>query len=265
MPLPPQYEIRSLGPEHEEWARAICFYTNMFHSPLWPVVYPENKPRRLYGSFQAGHYLIQHQINSGYSLGVFCKDYQFRRPESAATGGKLYWDFNDENATEQELLEQMDFPLVSIAMAYDGYHALDMTKIAPLVETLPLFGAVYHILGDLDKRDPSSWKATAPGQVLKRNSTSTLKSHEGRGLMRQAAEEMMRRAAAQGFRGIQIETISAAVEKVWSNPPPPFKGNVVARFHTLTYEEKAESGETIYPFRPGNTSIAAIYVDLQPR
>ncbi|CDM29120.1 unnamed protein product [Penicillium roqueforti FM164] len=50
--LAPQYEIRLLGPEHEEWARAICIHINIFHSPLWPVVYPENNTQRAYQTFR---------------------------------------------------------------------------------------------------------------------------------------------------------------------------------------------------------------------
>ncbi|KAJ5611176.1 hypothetical protein N7510_007895 [Penicillium lagena] len=248
--LPSQYEIRVLGPEHEEWARAICIHTNLFRSPLWPVVYPENITQRAYKSFRAAHYLIKHQIDSGYSL-------------VCGHGGKLYWNLDDESATEGELADQMDFPLVSIALAYDGINELDMAQITPLIETLPLFGSVYSALGDRDTRDPASWKPTGPQQVLMRNATNTVKAHEGHGLMRQLAEEMMRRSAAQGFRGIQIETISGAVFKVWSNPPAPFRATVIGQFHTLTYEEKGESGESLHPFRPANVNIAKIYVNLR--
>ncbi|KAJ5355698.1 hypothetical protein N7517_010307 [Penicillium concentricum] len=262
-PLPPQYEIRVLGPEHEEWARAICIQTNLFHSPLWPVVYPEKKTQRAYQTFRNAHYLIKHQIDSGKSLGIFDKEYQYKRPESVATGGKLYWNLDDENATEVELAEQMDFPLVSIAMAYDGIDELDVAQIEPLVATLPLFGTVYHALEERDQRDPASWKPTARGQVLMRNATNTVKSHSGHGLMRLLAEEMMRRSAAEGYRGIQIESVSEAVQKVWSKPPAPFKGTIIAQIHTTTYEEKDEEGEVVYPLRPANVNITKIWVDLQ--
>lgn len=260
--LPPQYEIRVLGPEHEEWARAICIYTNLFHNPLWPVVYPENITQRLYKSFQAAHYLIKHQIDSGYSLGIFQKDYQFKRPESEAIGGKLYWNLEDENATESELEKQMDFPLVSIAMAYDGINEFDMNQMMPLIHTLPLFATIVKGVDERDTRDPASWKPTGPKQVLLRNATNTMKAHSGQRLMRLLAEEMMRRSAAEGFRAIQIESANNAVLKVWSNPPAPFKGTIICQFHTMTYEEKAESGDISYPFRPADLTIARMYVDL---
>ncbi|KAJ6095344.1 hypothetical protein N7486_006090 [Penicillium sp. IBT 16267x] len=261
--LPSRYEVRVLGPEHEEWARAICIHTNIFHSALWPVAYPEDKTQRAYQCFRAAHYIIKHQIDSGKSLGIFDKEYQFKRPESATTEGKLYWNLENESATESELAEQMDFPLVSIAMAYDGIDELDIAQIKPLVATLPLFEKVYDVLKELDQRDPASWKPTGRGQVLMRNATSTVQSYSGHGLMRLLAEEMMRRSAAEGFVGIQIETVSEAVKKVWSNPPAPFKATVVGQFHTMIFEEKNDSGEIVYPFRPANVSIAKIYVDLR--
>ncbi|CAI7595923.1 unnamed protein product [Penicillium glandicola] len=257
------YEIRVLGSEHEEWARAICIHTNIFHSPLWPVVYPENKTQRAYRTFRAAHYLIKHQIDSGKSLGIFDREYQYKRPESALTGGKLYWNLDDESATESELAEQMDFPLVSIAMAYDGIDELDLAQIKPLVAKLPLFGTIYNALEERDQRDPASWKPTARGKVLMRNATNTVQSHSGRGLMRLLAEDMMRRAAAEGFLGIQIETVSEAVQKVWSNPPAPFKGTIIGQFHTTTFEEKDKSGVVSYPLRPANVDISKIFVDLR--
>lgn len=260
--LPPRYEIRVLGPEHQEWAQAICAHTNMFLSPVWSVLYTDNRAQRLYQMFQTGHYLMQHQIASGLSIGVFDKEYQFKRPESAATGGKLYWNFEDESATEDDLEDQMDFPLVSIAMAYDGIDELDMEKMKPLIASLPLFATAYKALNELDTRDPASWKPTSRGEVLMRNATNTRKNYGGRGIMRQLAEELMRRSATQGFRGIQIETASDAVMKVWSTPPGHFKSNVIGKFHTNTYEEKDEAGETLYPFRPANVHLSRIFVDL---
>ncbi|OQE31241.1 hypothetical protein PENSTE_c001G08995 [Penicillium steckii] len=261
--LPPRYEIRSLGPEHLDWVGAICAHTNMFHSPVWPILYPENKTQRAYKMFQTGEYMMRHQIDSGLSLGIFDKEYQFKRPESEATGGKLYWNLENTDATENELEDQMDFPLVSVAMAYDGINPLDMEKMKPLIATVPLFATAYKALNEQDKRDPASWKPTGPMQVLMRNATSTRGTHEGHGLMRCLAEEMMRRSAAQGFRGIQIETGSEAVLKVWSTPPAPFKENVIGKVHTTTYSEQNESGETIYPFRPADLNLGKVYVDLQ--
>jgi hypothetical protein len=261
--LPPRYEIRTLGPEHSDWAKAIVIHSNMFYSPVWPVIYPENKTRRAYDGFRTVDYLVDHQINSGYSLGVFDTEYKFKRPESAATGGALYWDLEDDSADRDKLLEQMDFPLVSIALAYDGFNALDIEKMGPVIQVLPGFGQIYAILMNGDKRDPDTWKAKAEGELLLRNATSTRHDYEGKGLMRKMAEYMMRVTAAKGFRAIQIETLSDGVCKVWSEPPPPFKAEIVCDFHTSTAEWEDENGVKSFPFRPAEQRLTRIYVSLK--
>jgi len=52
------------------------------------------------------------------------------------------------------LQEQMDFPLVSIAIAYNGINELDMARIKPMITTLPLFEKVVTALEEQDQRDP---------------------------------------------------------------------------------------------------------------
>ncbi|KAK4120051.1 hypothetical protein N657DRAFT_674567 [Parathielavia appendiculata] len=258
--LPPRYEIRVLEPKHSDWAKAIVLHSNLFYSRLWPALYPEHRTRRMYAGFRGATYLVEHQINSGHSLGVFDTEYTFKRPESVATGGTLYWDLEDESPDGDTLLAQMDFPLVSVALAYDGFHTLDMAQMAPLVRALPAFGAVFALLAQLDRRDPESWKPRAEGEVLMRNATSTRADYEGKGLMRKLAEYMMRTAAAKGFRGIQIETVSDAVCKVWSAPPEPFKGEIVCEFYTATAELGDENGQKTYPFRPAEQRITRVTV-----
>ncbi|KAF9244284.1 hypothetical protein DTO013E5_5833 [Penicillium roqueforti] len=148
-------------------------------------------------------------------------------------------------------------------MAYDGIDDLDMVQIKPLIATLPMFETLYHALEERDQRDPASWRPTGRGQVLMRNATNTVQSYSGRGLMRMLAEEMMRRSATEGFRGIQIESVSKVVEKVWSKPPAPFRGTIIAQFHTTTFEEEKKSGEVLYPLRPANVNISKIFVSLR--
>jgi len=48
----------------------------------------------------------------------------------------------------------MDFPLVSIAIAYNGINELDMARIKPMITTLPLFEKVVTALEEQDQRDP---------------------------------------------------------------------------------------------------------------
>ena len=80
------------------------------------------------------------------SFGIFDTQYKFKRPESASTQGKLYWDENDLDSDGAALLQQMDFPLVSVALAYDGSQPLDMPRMMPLLEVLPLFATIYGVL-----------------------------------------------------------------------------------------------------------------------
>lgn len=126
--LPARYEIRQLKPEHAEWASAIVIHSNAFHSTVFSVTYPENKTARYNAAMKAADYLINHQIESSLSFGVFDKEYQYRREGSAATQGKFYSDPDNENLTGDEILDAMDFPLVSVALAYDGFDKLDMNR-----------------------------------------------------------------------------------------------------------------------------------------
>ncbi|KJZ75280.1 hypothetical protein HIM_05206 [Hirsutella minnesotensis 3608] len=261
--LPPRYEIRVLGPEHIEWASAIVIHSNLYHSPIWPAVYPNDRAARVYKAFNSIYYLVRHQVESGYSLGIFDKEYQFRRPESAATGGQLYWDQKDLEASGEKLLEQMDFPLVSVALAYDGINPLDHDKMKGLMESLPMLGTAYALLERLDSREKSSWEAQKPREVLHRNATSTRHEYEGKGLMRKLANYMMRTAAAEGFRGIQIEPLSDAVAHVWANPPAPFTAEVVSTFHMASWEEENEKGEKYNPFYPASQRVSKIYTTLK--
>lgn len=262
--LPSRYEIRTLGPEHTEWAKAIVMHSNVFGSPVWPLIYPENKTAHLYASVRAGAYLIDHQIGSGLSLGIFDKEYVYKKPESEECQGKLYWDLEDESVDGDALLEQMDFPLVSVAMAYDGHKPLDFAKVVPLIQVLPAFGIFYKVLAERDTRDPRTWQPTGPGQVLMRNATATKMGEEGHGYMKSMARYMMRKAFDEGFRGIQIESAHDAVAHVWSNPPSPFVRHKISEMNCWTYEAEAEDGTKSFPLRPSKQQLIKMYIELRP-
>lgn len=261
--LPPRYEVRRLELEHLSWVSAIVTHSNLFHSPVWVAIYPEEQARRAYALHRDANYLLTHQIESGHSLGIFDKEYQFKREESAATGGKLYWDESDEAADGAKLLEQMDFPLVSVAMAYDSFYPLDMEKMQGMLSILPAFAHLHGGLIARDQRDGASWEAKAPGEVLFRAATSTRHDYEGKGIMKAQAHYMMRQAAAGGFRGIQIECMADAVTHVWGRPPAPFRGSVVAEFASFEYEYEDEAGIKLYPFRPATQQISKVYCTLK--
>ena len=80
-----RYEIRPLRPEHITWAAALYAHANIFCSPLWAALYPENKTARAYRTFISVEPLVRHQVQSGLSVGVFDTRYKFKQVESAQT------------------------------------------------------------------------------------------------------------------------------------------------------------------------------------
>jgi hypothetical protein len=264
-----RYKIRTLEPKHAKWAGAIIIHSNLFHSPVWPILYPENRNARVFKGLDNIGYMVSHQINSGHSFGVFDTEYRFKREESKATDGKLYWDRNEKSEQEekgseaegQRLLKQMDFPLVSVALSYDGADPLDLDKMGPLLTTFPHFGPLYHVLDVLDPREKDSWAPKAHKEVLMRNATSTRHDYENEKIMAGMARWLMREADTRGFRGIQIECVHDAVTHVWSNPPAPYKGGVVSEFHTGTYKD--DEGKLF--FAPAQQRITKCYVELKPK
>lgn len=272
--LKPRYEIRKLEPKHSKWASAIIMHSNLFHSPLWPKLYPTGITANLHRGTSAADYLVDHQIDSGMSFGVFDTEYEFKCEESKATDGKLYWDETEAGVLESEglaaeskrLAEQMDFPLVSVALSYDSFNSLDFDKMGPLMECLPHFGTIYHILTDGDTRDPNPSKPTGTNQILYRNATATRHDYEGEHLMAGLARWLMREAAAKDWDAIQIECLHDAVTNVWSQPPAPFKGTLVYEFNTGTW--KNEDGELAFK-TPDGTAPAVrttkCFIELKPK
>lgn len=239
--LPPRYEIRQLTEEHASWANAIVIHSNVFHSPVWSLLYPDHKAARVFTARTATKYACDHQISSGMSFGVFDTEYKYKRPESAATGEALYWDEleDDPDATSEAFLERMDFPLASIALAYDEINELDIEKLAPTFELVPLSLVMYQLLETQDARQ-GSWKPQAAREVLLRNATSTRHDYEGKHLMGSLARFLMREAKLMGYKGIQIECAHNAVTHVWCNPPAPFKGELITQIDMGTFEKEGK-------------------------
>lgn len=261
--LDSRFEIRRLEAKHIPWANTIVIHSNMFHSPVWPVLYPEAKTARALKLFDAMDYLVRHQVESGMSFGVFDTQYEYKRPESAATEGALYWDQLTEDASPEDLLAAMDFPLTSVALSYDGNSPLDLSKLGPLMEGLPLFATVYGIFQGEDKRDPATWKPTGPRQVLMRNATSTRAEYEGKGIMGKQARWLMREAKKEGYRGINIECLADAVAYVWTHPPAPFEAEVVCRFEIADWEvEDEKTKEKVKVFAPAKQMATRSYVKI---
>jgi len=261
--LSPRYEIRKLSPEHLDWSKAILTHSNIFCSPVWKVLYPDDKAKRAYGMFTNLDYHVLHGITSGHSYGAFDTEYKFKRPESAATGGKLYWDVDNLDATSSELLEQMDFPLVSIALGYDGFHELDIARLVPFINvSIPAVMILFATLNSTDPRGPEAQKPKATGEVIVRNGTSTREDYEGLGLAKGLAHYMMNEKAKEGFKAIQIDSAATAVGKIWGNPPAPFTAEMTCSFETATFEMDGEDGEKMKPFLPADQLCARTIVTL---
>ena len=265
--LPPRFAIRQLGPQHSDWASAIVIHSNLFHSPVWPALYPSAITARVHKAAKAASYLVDHQIHSGLSYGVFDTQYLFKNANSAETDGKLYWDENEASVQDTEgleaeskrLIRQMDFPLVSVALSYDPINALDMAQMGPLMDTMPHFGPLFHYLETLDTRDPAVYTPKAAGEVLFRHATSTRQDYVDHHLMSGTARWLMREAALKGFRGIQIEALHDKVTHVWSKPEPPFKGHIVSQVDMASFEDNG-----VKPFEPATQVASKVFVDLKP-
>ena len=256
--LPTGFEMRKLGPEHTAWAQALISHSNVFHSPLWSNMYPRGQVERAYNFYRAAQRLCELNIASGLSYGVFDTAYQLRR---AAPG--LYWDETDMDATPQQLLEQMDFPLVSVHLSYDEGAGRDHAEWAPIVGLMPLFGNLFRTMAELDPRDPASWRPASTGEVLVRGGTATRADYGGRGLARAAAHWLMHEAAAAGYRAVQIGLAHPAMHHIWMNPPPPFTAELICSFNTATREEVVDGVPTKPWVVCGDTPCSKIWVNLK--
>ncbi|KAI1493989.1 hypothetical protein F5X96DRAFT_79270 [Biscogniauxia mediterranea] len=239
--LPPRFEIRRLGTNVEKWVGAMGAYSLVFNSRLFAPLYKDRQPvKRVLDDHAKRPAPYLHSIKSGLSYGIYDKEYRFKRPESAATGGALYWHELDPNDPDletpsgrQKLLDAMDFPLVSVAYSHDAADPLPREAVAQLCEYIPEFGPLLAHVGSLIAASASPGvlaplgDETRPrGQVLARGGTGTREDYVGRGLMRALAHFVMRDARARGYAQIQIGTSHERVHGVWSRPPAPFKATI---------------------------------------
>lgn len=264
--LAPRFEIRRLEPKHVLWANAIVMHSNAFASPVWPVIYPNKNnslTTLLYKAFTGGNeYLMEHQVASGFSFGVFDTEYVYRREESKATQGKLYWDVNDPSATRESLLEGMDFPLVSVAMSFDIVDRLDYARMAGIIEALPLFGVVMGMFNEADPRGSlDEWGPKEHGMVLQRNATATREDYMKHGIMKKMAYWLMREAERCGWKGMMIDCFHGAVIKTWMNPPAPFTARNVGEVNVKDLEEEIDG--KVVKYEHVDQRLVRVFVTLK--
>lgn len=257
--LHPVYEIRQLQPEHLTWVQAIVAHSMAFDSPIWSLVHPGRQTQRAYDMFKAIEPSSQHCIHSNLSYGVFIKNWTPSRPDSGPNG-HLHWDFNDLSGTREDLLNQMDFPLVSIAMSQDGAVSkspppkghISWNQVVPHHDSIRL-GLKY---GDDSWTTRERKGDTYKGRVVKRSGTHTRGDHVGKGLAKTLAHHVMRTLAEKGFQHILIHTGSDAVNKVWEHPPEPYRAEVVSVYDTAEHPD---------PFGGVAVMCKRIWVTLQSR
>lgn len=259
-PLPARFEIRKIEAKDVPWVLAILAHSNILCGPIWSVALPqEGRIERVYKFYHAMEGVIRHNAIDSYSYGVWDTEYKFTRPESATTGGKLYWDESDLDATPEQLLEQMDFPLVSVAIAFDGLKKPDMSLYDPIIELIPLFKHLQGAMEAGDTRRPEEKNPRLLGQMLFRSGTATRLDYAGHGLAKGLGHWLMKEAAAYGFIGMQIGVAHAALEKVFMNPPAPFTAKIVSDVNLAEFEVE-EDGVKTKPCAACDAPFKKIYV-----
>jgi hypothetical protein len=241
--VPDGYEIRQLQPEHLEWVKAVVGHAMAFDSPIWAVELPEGQTQRAYELAEANDASARHCIASGLSYGVFIKDWSLKYADSDQ-GGELRWNKEDTKASREELLELMDFPLVSVALSQDV--AKSKPPPDPSAPPSRSFGeildgheAIRDNLAAENNAKGIAWKPPktekGEGKVVKRSGTCTRGDHASKGLAKALAHFVMHKMAEQGYQAIQIDAGSDAVARVWEHPPWPYRADVVSVFDTSTH------------------------------
>ncbi len=262
--LPEGYEIRQLTREHLKWVRAIVGHTMSFDSPIWRDAPYEGGPtQRAYDMYRAMKPSSKQCIDSGLSYGVFIKSWKGE--------ARLRWNIKDPSCTREELLKQMDFPLVSVAMSKDftAEKLGPRRKFKSWAEIVPPHGTISRELkrrdeskqnGDIKRQPPGA------GDVVRRSGTHTHGDYAGRGLARALAHFVMDRMAERGFSKILIHTGDPHVHKVWANPPAPHAAVVGAVFNTANHVEAGpETEEKRNPFGRADVTCSRIWVLLGAR
>ncbi|KAL2194767.1 hypothetical protein P885DRAFT_71172 [Corynascus similis CBS 632.67] len=265
MQLPEGYEIRRLEREHLPWVQAIVGHTMSFDSPIWSKVFYEAGPtQRAYDMYHAIAASALQSIDFGLSYGVFLTNHSCRIPGEK---GRLEWNFGDATATREQLLGQMDFPLVSIALSKDA-----AAPKPPTAAGVRSWGDIVDGHNDIsaglkagDARDQQIWVPEREGEVVRRSGTHTRGDHAGRGLARALAHRVMREVRddeRRKFRAILIHTGAEAVNRLWLHPPAPFHAELVSNFDTACFSKaRDETGEVVYnPFGTAKVECKRIWI-----
>ncbi|KAJ9626517.1 hypothetical protein H2203_004150 [Taxawa tesnikishii (nom. ined.)] len=245
-----------------EWARAVILHSGAFDSPLWTRVYtsPTELSKRFWAVMKPITYLVERQLQSGMSFGIFDLEYKFKRPQSEASGGRVYWhEKQDQRINGEEMLELMDIPLVAVALTYDGANE-NMARTRALVRVLP---PLEIICSDLEFDSMGkNWKPREPKRVLMVNAMCTLRNHTGNGLMKTLSHFIMRQAKQEGYRVIRIDSAHDGILKTWESPPAPFGAEMIAMCDCRLYPQEDKKGRVFYPFNEAWQVLFRVHVHL---
>ncbi|KAK3355579.1 hypothetical protein B0H65DRAFT_452469 [Neurospora tetraspora] len=172
----------------------------------------------------------------------------------------------------------MDFPLVSVALAYDPVATpFDRVKFQPLFDALPLFEKLVGLTEANDIRPPEERKPKEVGECLYRCGTATRADYEGRGLARALAAHLMVEAKKAGFKATQVGTVNNRLNEIWERVPGEVgagdgagvegaKSTVVSVVDLERYEEEVVGSDGVVrkvnPFLGAKVLRKCIYVTL---
>ncbi|KAF2458396.1 hypothetical protein BDY21DRAFT_363285 [Lineolata rhizophorae] len=201
------------------------------HALIWANIYTKDQTKPFYSSYQGLRHHPTHGFKSGLCYGVVNKEFHYKQPDSAATGGALLSGFDDLNADGENVLSQTD-------------HRSSRWPC------------------QCDTRDLETWKAKRQrGHLPQRHARV---DYSGQGLMGKLPQLLMREAKSKGFRGIQIEMAPDAVSHVWSKPPAPFKRDIISTPACATCKKETEESEITAPFYASTQVCRKIYCNLTP-
>lgn len=268
-PAGSRYEIRrQTTPIHALWATAIVAQSQVYKSPVFSEVYTPSAAQ--FDLWLSKHLpFIENYISPTWSLnlGVFDLEHEYSSEKAREADGKFFWnEWPDEeskkreleNMTLDEVVKRMDFPLVAVALSYDGFATYDMTAAEEFKKALPEVGYLLGEFGKRDLRDVGSWKPTAMGQLLKRNATSTKLGYEGAGLTKKLTYYMMDEARREGFQSVIVNSAHPGVTHIWMNAPSPCSAHVIAAFES----DGVKDGDGKLIFKGIKHTMSRIVVDL---
>jgi hypothetical protein len=257
--LDPRYEIRQITLDQSDFCKALAIYGFFLRTSIWTCIIREPKTANALRAFDKLSDYYNHSINSGLTYGIFDTQYEYQSPESMVKGGALYWNELDpaDPYLACNMIEAMDFPLVSLALSYDMFHPRTADFEPSLLEVIPMNPSLMMHLADVPDLPSRLVQPTEVGRTLCRTGTVTKPGYERKGLMTALNRFVILEARDKGFKNIMIGTSALAgmaVHRVYTNPPSGCRSNVLHRFDVESIEltDKECGGRKVKPYVGGD-------------